>query len=161
MFLGGFGHTYGHQRIYGFRPSWKTDLSAEGRGQMRVLRALMESKPAEGRIVDQSLIVREQNPKNENRDFIAATRDKNGEWAFIYIPWGQQTPVNMAALGNGAYDAYWFDPRNGMWRVDGEESERKTPFKKSVSGGKGAAVSVFDPPCGHVGGNDWVLVLEA
>ena len=68
VFAGAHGHTYGANGIFQFyvpsRPAefdavvpWQEALSFPGAGQMRHLRALMESRPFLTRVPDQSLIV--------------------------------------------------------------------------------------------------------
>jgi hypothetical protein len=58
-------------------------------------------------------------------------------------------------------NAYWFNPRNGQWWVQGSDRADQRSFMTGIPAGPDAPVRKFDPP-GAVGdGNDWVLVLKA
>ena len=58
----------------------------------------------------------------------------------------------------GRLNAYWFNPRNGLWWVSGTETEKMTPFKKEIKAGSGSLQ--FDPPGIPAEENDWVLMLK-
>ena len=58
-------------------------------------------------------------------------------------------------------DAFYFNPRNGKWHFDGNESTNRTPFAKGITSGSGAPIRKFDPPGETGDGNDWILMLLA
>lgn len=64
----------------------------------------------------------------------------------------------MARLQPGSMDAYWSDPRNGQWWVDGKENNEMIPFLTNLISGEGT--HAFDPPRAPQNENDWVLVLK-
>jgi hypothetical protein len=128
VFAGAFGHTYGHNDVYGFfepaypgqvqtlpkgpgqRSSWKTALDAPGAAQMKHLRRLMESRSHLDRIPDQSIIAAGQSGGLEH---IQATRASDGAWALVYLPAGKTVEVVMNKLAGQKVNASWFDPRTG------------------------------------------------
>jgi hypothetical protein len=67
----------------------------------------------------------------------------------------------MDQLAAGKLDAYWYNPRNGKWHIDGREYDEAKAFMTEIKGGQGSSDMTFDAP-GDVGeGNDWVLILNA
>ncbi len=157
---GAFGHTYGHHSVWqmwsaGRRPinapilEWREAIHEPGADQMRHARRLFESRPFFTRIPDDSLI--EPHPHNTNAvpgaglRRLAATRDRDGRWAMVYVPCARPFRVNPAPLRNGRWVAWWYDPRTG-------EAARIGEFDRS-------ALPVFTPPTpGEM--LDWVLVLD-
>jgi len=183
VFAGGFGITYGHMDIWHFsnkspqldeknistkeNTEWAKGLNDPGANQMQYLFDLMTSVSDEqflDRIPDQSLINGNAG-KMEGREgyissVIQATRGNKGDYAMIYSANGSNIRVNMNRLDTKKKNAYWFNPRNGKWRVKDKEFIEQKPFMKNIPSGKKAPVKEFDPP-GKVGaGNDWVLVLK-
>ncbi len=154
VFAGACGHTYGANGIFQFYvPSgegefdavipWQEALSFPGAGQMRHLRALMESRPFLTRVPDQGLVA----PENEagEAEHVQATRDADGSYAMVYVPTaGQTVTVDTAALSGERLKAWWYDPRTG----EAAAIEGEFPV-----GGK----LTFTTP---EQGPDWVLVLD-
>ena len=151
MFAGACGHTYGCHAIWQFlspaRPAvtwartlWRQALHLPGAGQMRHVRALLESRPFLDRIPDQSLILSEA---GTGTNHVQATRASDGSYAFLYLPSGQPVEIRLDALSGNQVPAYWYDPRTGVAEKIGQFSR--------------AAPQTFTPP---VGGPDWVLVLD-
>jgi Protein of unknown function (DUF4038)/Putative collagen-binding domain of a collagenase len=174
MFAGAAGYTYGAQGVWnhygprpprlagvarptgagrwGASPAWDQALQLPGGGQLRYLRALLESRPMLERVPDQWLIADDQ-LSTTNR--IQATRGQDGSYAFIYMASGRKLRVQLVDHG-GAFPfygklsgdmirAWWYNPRNGTSQKIGE-------FKKQ-------AFMDFTPPTAGPG-NDWVLVLD-
>ncbi len=92
VFAGAHGHTYGCHEIWQFyapeRPPishamtpWREALQLPGAGQMRHLRALMESRPFLSRIPDQALIVPDA-PPEPALTHLLYTRDAGGSAVF-------------------------------------------------------------------------------
>jgi hypothetical protein len=161
VFAGAFGHTYGHNDVYGFfepvypgqvqtlpkgpgqRSSWKTAIDAPGATQMKHLRRLMESRSHLDRIPDQSIIAAEQSGGLEH---IQATRASDGTWALVYLPAGKTVEVVMNKLAHQKVNASWFDPRTGE--------------SKAIGSFANTGTREFTPPSSGEN-NDWVLVLES
>jgi hypothetical protein len=81
-------------------------------------------------------------------------------YALVYSANGRNFSLNMNRLSARKMNAFWFNPRNGKYRVQDREMTDRRPFMKNIPGGPAAPVQEFDPP-GAVGdGNDWVLLLE-
>ncbi len=158
VFSGAFGHTYGHNDIYGYnqpefpgqvkvlpqgpgqRGDWRLSLDAPGALQMKYLRTLIESHSFFDRVPDDSLIV--GHPGN-GLERMKATRAARGEWAMIYLPFGQKVLVDLNRLADGKVKVGWFNPRNG------ELLEEDLILTRQVQS--------FTP---QVEGVDWVLLLD-
>lgn len=100
VFAGAHGHTYGANGIFQFhllsRPGefdavtpWQEALAFPGAGQLRHLRALMESRPFLTRIADQGLIASEA-PRVGELTHLVYTRDADGR-AALYVNGRLQT----------------------------------------------------------------------
>jgi hypothetical protein len=161
VFAGAFGHTYGHNDVYGFfepaypgqvqtlpkgpgqRSGWKTALDAPGAAQMKHLRRLMESRSHLDRIPDQTIIAAGQSGGLEHAQ---ATRASDGTWALVYLPAGKPVTIAMDKLAGLKVEASWFDPRTGE--------------TKSIDAFPNTGTREFPPPTSGED-NDWVLVLES
>ena len=159
LFSGAFGHTYGHHSIwqmwqpgrdpvnYPLMP-WYEALDQPGSGQMQHGRWLLESRPSDNRIPDDSVIVPDEIATavpGAGRYRLKATRDAGGAWAMVYTPSGRPFTVDLEKLRGDAVRAWWFDPRDGSAAEIGSfprEGHRR-----------------FVPPTvGEM--TDWVLVLD-
>jgi len=183
VFAGGFGYTYGHMDIWHFSnkvpdldeknitakesTEWEKSMDDPGANDMRHLLKLMtlwDNKQFLERIPDQSLIDGDKGKmtgwEGQISSCIQATRGSKGDYAMIYSADGSNFRVKMNRLAGKKMDAYWFDPRNGKWNVNGKEFDEQKPFKKNILSGKKAAVQKFDPPGKIEPGNDWILILE-
>jgi len=152
LFSGAFGYTYGHVTIWHFGTvierdtGWERYLDAEGAGQMRHVRALMESKPILDRVPDNALITSDRGSFAPDESYVVATRGLHSRWAFIYTTQGHRFTVDMGRLRGELAQARWFDPRTGEYQCIGTYrlgGERE-----------------FDTPGEPGRGNDWVLVLD-
>ncbi len=155
VFAGACGHTYGANGVFQFwrggpgetdkfgahRP-WTEALDLPGAGQMRHLRALMESRPVLSRIPDQVLL---RGDAGVGADHTRATRADDGGYAFVYSATGQPFAVDMAKLSGGRVSVHWYDPRRGTARVIGEFGTDGPQTFMPPSSGRGA---------------DWVLTLD-
>ena len=154
VFAGACGHTYGCHDIWQFldparfapvsaaRTSWQEALHLPGAGQMRHLRALIESRPFLTRIPDQSLLVSDP---GLGGDHVQATRDAEGSYALVYSASGLPFTLDLSRLSGSALAAWWYDPRTGQAQPGGRFV--------------GAAQVTFTPPS-HGEGRDWALVLD-
>ncbi len=151
LFAGGHGHTYGCHDIWQFhgldwkpitspRTPWREALQLPGANQMRHLRSLLESRPFLTRIPDQSLLLSDP---GKGGDHAQATRDKDGSWAFVYLPSGLPVIIDLSRLTGENFRVHWFDPRSGEAHGAGE-----------CSAGSSAE---FSPPGS---GEDWILTLD-
>ena len=153
VFTGACGHTYGHNSImqfcrrseipgaYGANTPWEDALDAPGAWQMRFLRRLMESRPLDGRVPAQEIIV--ENPGVRYHQQVAT---KGHGYAMIYTYMGDPIKVEMGFLDGAQIKASWFNPRNGGIRLIGTIEND--------------GVQTFDPLGDIKEGNDWVLILE-
>jgi len=153
IFAGACGHTYGCHDIWQFlgpgrppitaaRMPWKQAIDLPGAGQMRFVRALLESRPFLTRIPDQSLLTSDP---GRGADHIQAARAEDGSYAFIYSASGKPFTVALDKLSGDRLRASWYDPRKGTSVAIGMlPREGKKEFQPP-SQGKGL---------------DWVLVLD-
>jgi hypothetical protein len=151
VFAGGCGVTYGchdiwqmwqppREPISSARTPWKESLAQPASAQMVHLKRLMESRPYLGRVPDQALVAAGQ---GGGGDHVQASRDRDGRYAFVYVPSGKPVTIDLAKLSGAEVRAHWYDPRTGESRDAGKfpRAEKKE----------------FTPPAG---GPDWVLVLD-
>ncbi len=153
VFAGACGHTYGGNGLWQFcddpegvwfspRRSWREALDLPGSGQMRHLRALIESRPFLSRVPDQGLLACEP---GEGARHVQATRCAEGNYAMVYVPQaGQTVAVHLDPLAGEAANACWFDPRTGKVTTIAEGLPARGT-REFVSPGQGP---------------DWVLVLD-
>lgn len=153
VFAGGCGVTYGHHAVWQFYDpakrepvnhadrSWQEALDRPGAAQVGFLRRLMESRPYFSRVPDQALLASDPGAGAQH---VAATRDADGRYAFVYIPNASQSvEVRMDMLAGEQARAWWFDPRTGTARELGMVDTSGT--------------HTFTTPAE---GPDWVLVLD-
>jgi hypothetical protein len=143
VFAGACGHTYGHHSVWQmFAPGrqpingplfyWHEALQRPGAGQMRYLRALIESRPMLSREPDQSLVVDSLSGSN----YIAATRGDG--YAFIYSAQGRPFTVNLGKISGERITAWWFNPRTGTTeKIDTFANTGTREFVPHVYGGFG------------------------
>lgn len=162
VFSGACGHTYGHNDIYGFfepafpgqiltlqtspsgpgqRGSWKIALDTPGATQMKHLRSLMESKAFYNCIPDPAFIV---GNGEKGIDRAVAMMASDGTYGMVYLPTGKPVIVALNKLNGEKFNAWWYDPRDGSFRLEGNFD--KKPEQE------------FKPP---EYGKDWVLVLDS
>jgi hypothetical protein len=159
LFGGACGHTYGHHSVWQMASAdrepvnyplmnWREALDAPGGGQMQHARALLESRPYEARVPDDTLVIPDPvatSVPGAGRARFAATRDAGGRWGMVYVPVGKPFRVRLDALRGERVRAWWFDPRTGESFDAGEH-----PMSTAAS---------FTPPtAGEL--LDWVLVLD-
>lgn len=157
VFAGGFGHTYGHHSVWSMTSdpftdefngsntsyimSWKEALQRPGAGQMRHVRALIESRDMAGREPDQALIAVNYTGSN----YMTAARGRG--YGMIYSPNGLPVQADLARIGEAGarVRASWYCPRTGVSQEIGEFA--------------GGDVRRFVPPTSGRG-CDWVLCLD-
>ncbi|MGV8093591.1 MAG: DUF4038 domain-containing protein [Mangrovibacterium sp.] len=180
-FSGAFGHTYGAEEMWRFPSNWRELVKLPGCTQMKFLyqisRGIWTDEQFLQRTPDQSLIIgdqgltigdgittndgdgggKHQTNTNGSSDRITAMRAADRSWALVYTANGRDIHLDLSGL-SGKLNAYWFNPHNGMWWVDGTETEKMIPFKKDIQAGSGSLQ--FDAPGVPAEENDWVLMLK-
>jgi len=146
LFLGAFGHTYGHQAIWqmwskGLEPknlgggttdkSWQDSLDYPGAKQMGYVAKLFRSRHISSRVPDQSIV------KSANG---MATRGVN--YLFVYLPKGGAVTVDLSKISGESLQSWWFNPRTGT-ATKGETYARTTGKEFTAPDNK-----------------DWVLVID-
>ncbi len=162
LFNGAFGHTYGCNAVwqmydpedpeqYGvIEPvrSWRDSLDLPGAAQMQYARYLIESRPFLTRIPDMDLVVSDKNSNfvpGQNFRHFAATRDKDGTYAFIYFPISRAATIDVSRIKGETLVAFWYDPRTGAAEfIDRFKNEGRREFTP--------------PTLGEA--LDWVLVID-
>jgi hypothetical protein len=159
LFDGAFGHTYGHHSVWqmwsekknpinGPLMPWHEAINQPGAGQMQYGRKLIESRPFLTRIPDNSVIVTDRvatSVPGAGKYKFAATRDKDGTYALVYVPVSRAFRVKMDVIKGGKVKTWWYNPRNGKATAIGafDNSGERT----------------FTPPeAGEA--LDWVLVMD-
>ena len=169
VFAGGFGFTYGHKNLWRMENEAEEAgvleqpiLDAPGSSSLIHLKTLIASKPIQSRVPDPQLVSAGTTGRDGSLspDLRIGTRDQAGTWAFVYSTRGSLVRVMMNCLAAGQAQAYWYNPRNGRWRVGASDTDEKTPFRSDIPSGPEAAPQYFDPPGKSADANDWVLVLE-
>jgi hypothetical protein len=154
LFAGAFGHTYGCHDIWQMltperkpvsfgRTDWRKAVEFPGAWQMGHVRRLMLSRPFVSRVPDPALVAAGQ---GEGADHVEATRDRDGAYAFVYVPLGRPVTVDLTRLSGARVKAWWFDPRTGAAEAAGEWPRE--------------GARAFTPPGAPGRGNDRVLVLD-
>ena len=149
VFAGACGHTYGHNSVMQFyRPGlpaayaasvpWYDVLTAEGFGEMKHLRRLVEAFPYFERVPDQRAV--EENGERYER--LIATRGER--YLLVYNYTGRPMRIRTDLIGGEVKRAWWYSPRDGSLRPIGEV---KDPLLR------------VQPAGGHRPGNDWVLIV--
>ena len=117
------------------------------------------------RIPDQSLIEGDAGGMDGNEGIrskrLQATHGGSGDYAFIYTADGRNIRVRMEHLAAPSMNAFWFNPRNGKWRVEDSEFAAQKAFMANIPSGLAAPIQEFDSPGSTNPGNDWILVLKA
>ncbi len=150
VFAGAFGHTYGchpvwqmfapgREAVNGPHHPWYEAIDLPGAGQMQYLRRLIESRPVQDRVPDQTLIT----DARGTNDRTQVTRGR--DYFFVYSAQGKPFTVNMGKITGAEVVAYWYDPRNGQTKEAG----------RFANTGK----KLFTPPSSGYG-QDWVLIAD-
>jgi hypothetical protein len=153
VFAGAHGHTYGCHDVWQmYAPErepigvadtfWHKAVDFSGAWGMLYLRNLIESRPFFSRIPDQGIIA---GAHGSGEHHVQATGDKDGSYAFIYVPNGRPVIITMEKLSGNIIKGYWFNPRDGSAAYIGEFTSKGN--------------LEFIPPA-EGKGIDWVLVLD-
>ncbi len=158
LFLGAFGHTYGHHSIWQMwtkekKPvnnpvmTWDEALAQPGANQMQFGRRLIESRPFFSRIPNDSILVPHRVPEyipGAGRYKFVATSDTEKTFAMVYAPISRPFNVDMSFIDGENIKAWWYNPRNG-------EAVEIGHFKNGV-------YEFIPPNQGEL--LDWILVLD-
>jgi len=106
---------------------------------MLIISALMESKAFYNCIPDPTFTV---GNGGKGVDHAVAMMASDGTYEMVYIPTGKPVIVTLNKLTGEKFNAWWYDPRDGSFRLEGN-------FDKKLE-------QEFKPP---EYGKDWVLVL--
>ena len=166
VLAGGFGHTYGHERVFSFGldgADWKSFLDAPGARSMTHLATFMNSLKPDvfARLrPDASLVAGEAGAVERLRSTRITVARSDG-LALFYSANGRTIPVAMDQLPKGPLHGFWFNPRSGGWHTGSSEAVAMRAFETGIAGGPGASVRAYDPPGPEGDGHDWLLVLSA
>jgi hypothetical protein len=160
VLAGACGHAYGANEMWmmwspGIEPTnpvvnplldaqtpWHEAMDYPGAGQMRHLRALIESRPFLSRFPCQDVLASDP---GEGLSHVRAAACREGSYAMLYVPEPDRTvQVAPGALRAERVAAWWYDPRDGT----------ATPIDDDLPPAGNADFTT--PPAGP----DWVLVLD-
>jgi len=154
VFSGAFGFTYGANRIWQFHLDWKDALQYEGASDMQHLRFLMESRPMQNRIPDQSILASDNGKFNGKPTYCATTCASDGSYVMVYSTMGEPFTVDLKVLSGARINAWWYSPRDGL--CYNEKFQQTTePFEIENT----HRPQEFTPPTSGLN-QDWVLVLD-
>lgn len=172
FFTGAVGHVTGTDGLWdcwdttgskGTRTkrTYSEGLNAPGRNDMQWLVALLDSKPDRAYEPAPYLVVDPRHPDTD-KDYICASADVNGAWAFIYSTDGRNITLRMSRLEGPTVSAFWYNPRQGTWHaLDASRFSGKQPARTGIKSGHDASDVTFNPPSNGTGKDkDWVLLLE-
>ncbi len=153
LMSGACGHTYGHNSVWQMwtlehEPAlwanipWYESLDSPGAFQMGFARRLFESRPFQELVPDQGMIL--DGPTSGGAK-IRAARSRNGSFAFVYSPRGEQFTIDKRVFHARRVNELWFDPRYGC----------TYDFHTTSN----ASFQTYTPPTSGRG-NDWILILE-
>ncbi len=143
MLCGAAGQFIGNRPIWGFYPGWESALDSEGSRGMVHLRVLFLSRPWQDLIPDQThQVLVDGVGEFRGLDYAGAARTADKRTLIVYMPTPRTVTVDMAEIAGSRARAWWFDPRGGGVK---EEGEGATSGRRR-----------FAPP----GDGDWVLVVE-
>jgi len=153
LLAGACGHTYGHNSIFQFweedkEPQfgaavpWYRAMDHPGAFQMGILKQLLTSMPWQKLAPAQEIIL--SGPR-EGGAKIRAAAARDGSFAFIYSPRGEQFTIDKSFLTGEVVSESWFDPRYGI------------THRMHASHTKG--IQTYTPPTSGRG-NDWLLILQ-
>ncbi len=149
---GAFGHTYGensvmqmyvpgaHNPAFHAEIPWRDALRADGAGQMRHVKSLMDGvafgtrEPAAHLVVD----------NGTGYERIPVLRGDGFLVAYAYT--GRGFSLDVSSVADADPTAHWYSPRDGSFTA--------------VDIGADDGIAAFDPPGDAAAGNDWVLVLR-
>jgi hypothetical protein len=167
VFSGAFGHTYGHERVYGFGSdgaNWRDFLDAPGAKSMVHLARLMNAFSPQVRLtlspdpdlIDGDIGQAERFKSDRITAFRSASR---GAVAAFYTASGRPLRVRMDRLPEGPMNAWWFNPRTGGWVTPQGETPSLSIHTPNIPSGPGTGTREFTPPGPAGDGHDWVLIL--
>lgn len=161
IFSGAAGVTYGANEVWmcwspeiepvspkvtppflGAQRHWTNALAYPGAGQIKHLRALLESRPWAELEPDATLVVA---PKPGGTNHVAGLRARDGGTALLYLPQGGSVTVNLARLAGTEVRGTWWSPKTTGSSNAGTFVPRGEKQLKAPSAGLG---------------EDWVLVLD-
>ncbi len=154
VFAGACGQTYGCHDVWqmykvGREPvntplrPWEKALDLPMANQVKHLKKLMLSRPYLTRIPDATMVTTQQ---ADDENYIIATRDSKGTYAFIYFPTGKSVELDLSKLTGKQLKTSWYDPRTSVYF-------NEKNIKKSNN------FNVTPPSSGK--GQDWVLVIDS
>ncbi len=153
VLAGGCGVTYGHHSVWQFaghgaealnhaKMDWRTALTRPGASQMVYLKKLMLSRPFFSRVPAPEMIL---SAERERGRHAVAARDKDGSYAFLFVPQpGMIVDVDVSLIRGTQPLGWWYNTLNGL--AIPVEVKPKTPRQSF---------------CAPVDGEDAVLVLDA
>ncbi len=153
LLAGACGHAYGHNCIFQFwdedaEPQfgasvpWHEAMDHPGAFQMGILKDLFTSVPWQKLAPARNIIL--SGPR-EGGAKIRAALARDGSFAFIYSPRGEQFTIDKSFLKPERVSESWFDPRYGI------------TYRIHASHTKG--IQTYTPPTSGRG-NDWLLILR-
>lgn len=153
MLSGACGHTYGNHNIWQMyteerrpvswaRTHWKTALSHAGATQVGFMRRMLETRPWQRLLPDQSVIL-SNNKEDETYNVAAVSQD--GDFMMAYLPYGKKIKLSTGKIKGKILQSWWFNPRDGR-TISLGTMENKSELEVA--------------PHSEGRGSDWVLIID-
>ncbi|MBN2270599.1 MAG: glycoside hydrolase family 140 protein [Sedimentisphaerales bacterium] len=154
VFSGAFGFTYGADRVWQCGGEWRDALEYEAASDMQHLRRLMESRPIQRLVPDQSILRSDAGDTRKDASYCAVLRSIEPGCAMVYCAKGLPFAIDLSKISGATLNAWWYSPRDGL-PYSTEFEQIQTPFATLHTKG----THTFTPP--STGQNqDWVLILD-
>jgi hypothetical protein len=153
MLSGAFGHTYGNHNIWQMfteehkpvswaRTHWKIALNHAGAMQVGLMRRVLEKRPWQRLVPDQSLIMK---PNPETEEYEVASVSLDGDFMMVYLPYGRKTKINTQNIKASQLQAWLFNPRDGrslsLGKMENKGEHEFAPYSEGR-------------------GSDWLLIID-
>ena len=173
VMAGGFGHVYGHEKIWHFEDGWKNWMHESGMLDMQHLVQLFGKYLGDytiGDLVPNQKILNNQEYGDVSdhcwsgstklaakATMIQAMISRDEKLAVVYTSDGSNIEIGQGKMNGDFVGAYWYNPRNGLWTIPEEARDQyeMLPFTKEWP-----EDGTFDPPGEPEADNDWLLLLE-
>ncbi len=153
MLSGALGHTYGNHNIWQFytearkpvswaRTHWQVALQHGGARQVGFMRRMMEKRPWQRLVPDQSVI---RSGNGEGAEYAVAAVSQDGDFMMVYLPYGKKISLSTEKLQAPILKGWWFNPRDGRTLALGTFENKGTQEWAPHSEGRGS---------------DWVLIID-
>lgn len=170
---GSLGYGYGHESLWRFVDEdghtgvlSPAILDSPGAAAMTSLVRLLSQLPSSHYLPASDLIPLNWRSSDAGSPLgivpglVCAARGVGDDWVLVYSTCGYGFELDLETLARGFADAFWYNPRTGMWCNEAAESVEKRPFVTGIRCGPGVGRAFFAPSGIPAVDNDWIFLLE-